>query len=176
MHTDDCYFLGYIVKPIGLEGKYQVKLDVSEPREYIELESVFVEIHKQLVPFFIADIELQPKGKAHFTFEDIESAQAARELVGKALYLPLDLLPTLEGNHFYFHEVEGFTCIDNKRGTIGKVDRVQEAPAQDLLVVMQGEKEILIPLLDDTIQQIDRSTKEIHVQTLDGLIDMYVGE
>jgi 16S rRNA processing protein RimM len=173
MQLDDCYFLGYIVKPIGLEGKFQVKLDVSEPREYTELESVFVELNKQLVPFFISDIELQPKGKAHITFEDIDK-ELARELKGKQLFLPLELLPELEGNQFYFHEVEGFRCIDTKLGELGEVIRVQESPAQDLLVVEQNGVEILIPILEDTIQNLNRPQREIHVMTPEGLVDMYL--
>lgn len=176
MLVDECYFLGYIVKPLGLEGKFQVKLDVSDPLEYIELESVFVEINKKLVPFFIEDIQLFEKGKAHVTFEDIDSPERARELGGKQLFLPLEILPELEGNHFYFHEVPGFTVIDKNYGEVGKVIRAQEAPAQDLLVVENGEKEILIPLMDDTIIELNRQTQTITIETVEGLIEMYLND
>lgn len=54
MTIDECYYLGYIVKAQGLKGTFRVKLDVSDPEEYKELESVFVEIDKLLVPFFFA--------------------------------------------------------------------------------------------------------------------------
>jgi 16S rRNA processing protein RimM len=174
MQLDDCYFLGYIVKPIGLTGKFQVKLDVSEPLEYTELESVFVEINKQLIPFFIESIELQPNSKAHVTFQDIDSPDLARDLGGKQLFLPLDILPELEGNHFYFHEIEGYQCIDNSFGKLGNVLKVQEAPAQDLLVVEHKGNEVLIPLLDNTVQSLNRTTREIIISTPEGLIDMYI--
>ena len=174
MTIDECYYLGYIVKAQGLKGTFRVKLDVSNPEEYKELESVFVEIDKLLVPFFLQSITILQKGQATIDVEDIDSQDEARQLVGKQLYLPLDVLPKLEGNHFYYHDIPGFLVIDKDFGEIGKVSKVQEAPAQDLLVVDCNGKEVLVPITDDSILKLDRTNKIIEVQTPAGLIDMYI--
>ena len=39
---------------------------------------------------------------------------------------------------------------------------------------MSDDKEVLIPLLKDTIQKVDRKKKELHVQSPDGLIELYL--
>jgi len=174
MNIDECYYLGYIVKAQGLKGGFRVKLDVSAPEEYRELESVFVEIDKLLVPFFLKSITLLQKGQANIQLEDIDSADEARQLVGKQLYLPLDILPELTGTHFYYHDVPGFTVIDKEHGELGKVVKVQEAPAQDLLVVDCKGKEVLVPITDDSILKLDRENKILEVETPFGLIDMYM--
>ncbi len=174
MQTDDCYYLGYIVKPKGLKGEFYVVLDVTDPQEYIGMESVFVEINKQLVPFFIEDIRPGHNNKVQIRFEGIDSPDDARELVGKSLYLPLEVLPKLTGNHFYYHEIPGYQIIDQKVGKLGPLKHVQESTAQDLLVVEHEKGEILIPLLDDTIVHLNRESKELTVSTPEGLIDMYL--
>lgn len=174
MQHDDCYYLGYIVKPHGLKGDFQIKLDVTEPLEYEQLESVFVEIDKELIPFFIDKIDIQAKNLARVHFEDIETTDRARQLVGKQLFLPLEILPELEGNHFYYHDIPGYTLIDKDFGEVGIIEKVQEAPAQDLFVVDCKGKEVLVPISDEAILNLDRDNKVITVQTPDGLIEMYL--
>ncbi|MFT6442940.1 MAG: 16S rRNA processing protein RimM [Salibacteraceae bacterium] len=173
MSHDDCYYLGYIVKPHGLKGAFQVSLDVSNPQEYTKMESVFVELDGQLVPFFISAISVQPNGKARIEIEDISSTDEARRLVGKQLFLPLEVLPKLTGNHFYYHEIEGYKLIDEEENEIGSITKIQDAPAQDLIVVQRNEKELLIPILENTIIKLNREEKSLKVKMLPGLLDLF---
>ena len=174
MNHDDCYYLGYVIRSRGLQGDFQVFLDVSDPSEYTKLESVFVEINKQLVPFFLSQIQLQPKGKANFRFEGISSPEMIQEITRCKLYLPLTRLPRLKGKHFYYHEVLGFDLIDEAFGPLGKIEKIQESTAQDLFVVSHKEAEVLIPILDNTVTHIDREKKTMIIQTPEGLIEMYL--
>lgn len=174
MSIDDCYYLGYIVKPHGFKGAFQASLDVSYPEEYIELESVFVELDGQLVPFFISNITIQNKGKARIEIEDVRSTEEAKRLVGKQLFLPLSNLPELSGDHFYYHEIPDFQLIDESDKEIGKIVKIQEAPAQDLIVVMHQEKEVLIPILEDTIIKLDKENKQLKIKLLPGLLELYL--
>lgn len=173
MTHNDCYYLGYIVKPHGLKGAFQVNLDVSVPEEYSKMESVFVELDGQLVPFFISSIVIQPNGKARIQIEDIDSTDEARKLVGKKLFLPLLLLPKLKGNHFYYHEIQGFELLDEMSNSVGIIKEIQDAPAQDLIVVTKNEKELLIPILEDTILNLDRAEKTLQVKILPGLLELF---
>jgi 16S rRNA processing protein RimM len=173
MRTDDCFNLGYIVRPQGLKGAFQIFLDVSDPNEYREMESVFVEIDKQLVPFFIERILIGAKGKATVHFEDINDPDQARSLAGKKLYLPLDVLPELEGNHFYYHEIEGFKLRDQNDDDLGTVVAVREAPAQDLIASAFKGREILIPLLDNTVIDLDRDNQTMKINCPEGLLSLF---
>lgn len=95
--------------------------------------------------------------KATVRFENINEADSLK-LIGKNLYLPLDLLPKLEGNKFYFHEIIGFKVIDNERGDIGEIESVIEYPAQPLFSINFKGKEILIPIIDSVIEKVDRES------------------
>ena len=111
--------------------------------------------------------------KAVVTFEDL-TPQEAQALAGHDLYLPLDLLPKLTGNQFYFHEVKGFRVIDAEKGDIGIIQSIIEYPAQPLFQIMKGDTEILIPVIDPVIKKVDREAKTIFIEAPNGLIDLYL--
>lgn len=172
MEIKDCFTLGKITKPFGLKGEVIFFLDVDEPTDYADLDSVFVDVKNQLVPYFIESIRINGN-KATVKFEDLTTEEAVA-LVGCDLYLPLDLLPKLTGKKFYFHEVINFTVVDSEKGDIGKIASVIDYPAQPLFQIMNNGTEILIPVIDQVIDAVDRDEQTIHITAPAGLIDMYM--
>ncbi len=171
MNKEECYYLGKITKPYGLKGEVILFLDVDSPEEYADLDSAFVEIKGNLIPYFF-QIQNINGDKATIAFEDI-SKEEALSLVGCELYLPLSNLPKLTGNQFYYHEVTGFRIVDSKHGDIGVLQSVLDYPAQPLFQIMKGETEILIPLIDQVIDKVDRAQKTIFITAPAGLIELY---
>lgn len=174
MQKEDCYYLGKITKPHGFKGNLILHLDTDEPELYETLESVFIERDGMLVPFFFEFVQLHTKGKLLVKFEDV-TAEEAEKLVNHDLYLPLETLPELEGNDFYFHEVIGFTIYDQTNTEVGVIKSINDSSAQALFEIEIDGKEILIPIVDDWILEVDRQNKALLVQIPDGLIELYLG-
>ncbi len=176
MRLDDCFELGHIQKPHGLKGEIGIYLDTDYPGDYTELGSVFVLEENGLVPFFIEYLQPTTDQRAIVKFEDIDSQDSARAFQGKKLYLPLDMLPPLDGNQFYFHEVVGFRVKDDSEGEIGTVLSVYSAGPQDLLAVEYQGHEVLIPIIDEIIMEVNREEELITVRLPEGLLDLYTEE
>ena len=107
-------------------------------------------------------------------FEDIASEEDADELIGREVYLPLNMLPKLEGNKFYYHEVVGFKAIDQEKGAFGIIEKVTDNGVQALFEISYNEATILVPLIDEFIVKVDRENQEILFNTAPGLIDLYL--
>jgi 16S rRNA processing protein RimM len=174
MLKKDCYLLGNVAKTRGFKGELVLFLDVTNPLEYEHLESVFVEINGMLTPFFIEQIKLQGNNRAHVFFEQVDSEAEAQKLTGKALYLPLSTLPELEGNEFYDHEIPGFEVIDQAHGAVGLVVQVIDLANNPLLQIDNKGIEILVPMRNGTVLQVDRTNKQLHIQAPPGLIELYL--
>jgi 16S rRNA processing protein RimM len=177
MHVDDCYQLGYIVKPHGLKGEVQVLIDSDDPQAYQNLESVFVQQGQQLVPFFIESISLKSQ-KAIVAFEDIHRVEEAAPLKGKKLFLPLAILPELEGDEFYLHELVGFQVVDasNDQG-LGEIKNVLEMGPQLTLVIEHlSGKELLLPYSEELKVKLDKEHGILHLAVAVGLVDLYLAE
>ena len=174
MQKKDCFFVGKIVKKYSFKGELLVKLDTDDPEQFTEMESVFVELHKNLVPFFIEQSSLHKSELLRVKFEDVNSEADADSLMGLPLSLPLDLLPKLEGNQFYYNEIIGFKAIDEAYGEVGVIEAVNDATAQHLFEINADGKLVLIPINDEIIKKVDRKAKTIFLKAPEGLIALYL--
>ncbi|RZS99747.1 ribosome maturation factor RimM [Aquimarina brevivitae] len=174
MKKEDCFYLGKVVSKFSFKGEVLVKLDTDEPESYVEMESVFIDYNDNLVPFFIEKSKLHKSDLLRVKFEDVDTEEDADDLLKADLYLPLTLLPALEGDKFYYHEVIGFTIKDLNYGTVGILKGINDSTAQALFEIDRDGKEILIPMNDEFIHKLDRTTKTIIVNTPEGLIDLYL--
>ena len=172
MKKVDCFYLGKIVKKYSFKGELILKLDTDEPEIYENLNAIFLDMGKTLVPYFIESSLFQKGNHMRIRFEDVYSEEDAEFLLKRDAYLPLNLLPKLKGNQFYFHEVTGFVLEDVNFGKVGIIASINDTSAQPLFVVTTDSTEILVPMVDDFIEQIDRVNKKIIVRTPEGLIDM----
>ena len=175
MTTEDCFYLGKIVKKYSFKGELLAKLDTDEPAIYENLDAIFIDLNNTLIPFFVQKSQLHKSDLLRLKFDDIDNEEDAEELLKSDLYLPLELLPKLEGDKFYFHEIINFQLVDENFGHVGIVTGVNDSTAQALFEVDREGIEILIPINDDFIKKIDRVNKNITVNTPEGLIELYLG-
>ena len=174
MKKDDCYQLGAVIKTHGLHGEVSILLDVDFPEDYQDLESVFLLQGGKLVPFFIDTIQVN-KGKALVHFEDVNSLDDATALVKSELYLPISSLPRLEKGKYYYHDLAGCEVFEEDQ-LIGIVKEVIDLNNNQLLSVNAEGKEVLIPMMDEIMVDVDVEERKISVKLPEGLLDLYLEE
>ncbi len=173
MKKEDFFYFGKIIKTHGIKGELSIRIDADQPALYARMKTLFIEMNAKLVPFFVKNVSIR-NDKAYVMLEDIDSVDKALTLTGKELYLPIEHLPRLRGNKFYFHEVKGFRLVDEVFGEIGPIAQVIEYPGQSVFQAFNSGKEVLIPVHDQFILKVDRRTKTINIKAPDGLIEMYM--
>ena len=169
----DYFYLGIITKPFGYKGQLFVYLDTDQPEKYRSLESVFIDIDGDLIPYMIENIQLRNGNTAVIAFANID-ADEAKSLIKSEFYLPLSMLPPLTGNNFYYHEVIGFTVVDKEKGNIGICQDFIDVSQQPIMQIDMNGKEVLIPAVDEFLKEVDRKRKIIHIEAPEGLIDIYL--
>jgi 16S rRNA processing protein RimM len=173
MRLDECFELGYIIRPNGTKGAVKALLDVDQPEYYKNLESVFVLQNEQLIPFFLESIQARGQ-KAVIKFEDIDSIEAAESLKGSSLHLPLQFLPPLDEGQFYYHDIISYTVVDKNEGALGKVVRVMTASHHDFLAMEYKSREVLIPITDEIVIGADHPNEVVNVVLHEGLLEIYL--
>ncbi len=173
MKHELCFQLGTIIKKVGHDGRVSIQLETDSPKRYTKVESVFLEIHGKLIPFFLESFQIQHDKLAHLKFEDIDTVEDAESLKGSDVFLPLELLPPLTGNKFYYYEVIGFEIKDQNSGNCaGTIESIFENGPNDLFVCSLEGNEVLIPISDDWIIEVDRDKRHILMNLPEGLVEV----
>lgn len=174
MRKEECFYLGKIVGKYSFKGELLIKLDSDEPEKHMDVESVFVECNKNLVPFFIEKSSLHKSELLRVRFEDVDNEEEANALLRCDVYLPLDQLPELNEDQFYYHEIIGFKVEDVNFGSVGILKGINDRSPQVLFEIDREGIEILVPLNDKFIHHLDKANKTIVLETPEGLIEMFL--
>ncbi|MEI5984018.1 MULTISPECIES: ribosome maturation factor RimM [Sphingobacterium] len=172
MNIDQCFYIGYISKTRGLKGEVQLFFEFEDYAD-LDLDVIFVEIDKKLVPYFVDQVKLHNNSTAYAWFEDVDHIDKAQPLVRKKIYLPNDKMPERDPDDFRYSDLIGYVVIDEKDGELGEILDVQEMPQQFIATVDMDGQEVLFPLNDDLIVGMDPEEEVIVVKLPEGLIDLY---
>jgi 16S rRNA processing protein RimM len=169
MNKKDCYSIGYISKTHGLKG--EVTAVFTEPIELDHLESLFIEINDNLVPYFIQSYS-DRGDKAFIKFQDINTPEQAAGLKGSLMFLGKTVRPSLKRGEFYNDEVVGFSVEDETEGMLGVLKQVIQSGPSRLLEIDCNGKEVLIPVNGPFIKSVNKSKKLIKVSLPEGFLSI----
>ena len=173
MNENNYYYLGKITRKFSFKGELIIFLDTDTPSDYYGLKKIFLKVDNSFIPYFISKISKYKNNSVRVKFEDVKNESQAIELINYEIFLPIEELPKLEGKKFYYHEVIGFKVIDDIQGEVGEITYINDQTPQHLFVVKSNGKEILIPINDDFILDLDRINKIINLKIPEGLLKIY---
>ena len=83
MRKEDCFYLGHISRKHGYKGEVIAVFDTDQKENYTALESVLLDIHGELIPFFIEEMAMNSKGHFILGLEDVVTDEDAEKLIGR---------------------------------------------------------------------------------------------
>ncbi|MBY0543585.1 MAG: ribosome maturation factor RimM [Sphingobacteriaceae bacterium] len=173
MKKEEAFYIGYITKTKGLKGEVQLYFEF-DAYENLDLDVVFADMNGKMVPFFVESHKLYPNSTGLFYFDDIDHIDKAQVLVKKKMYLPLTKMPERGEDDFTYNDLKGYIVSDETQGELGEILEVNEYPQQFVATVLYQEKEVLFPLNEDMIVEIDEEEKTLLVDLPEGLLDLYL--
>ncbi|MEN6438435.1 MAG: ribosome maturation factor RimM [Syntrophobacter sp.] len=102
-------------------------------------------------------------------FEEIADMDQALALAGKELFMPEDRLPALPEGEYYHYQLIGLAVQTSDGRGIGVLKAILETGSNDVYVVAEGGKELLIPAIEDVIREVDLENRKIVVDLPEGL-------
>jgi|SRR6185436_9578550 len=175
MKKEECFYLGKIIRTHGVKGDVMVYLDVDNPQQYKKLKSIFIEREEIITPFNISTVSIRDNiARIHIT--GVDDMTKAEEFLKCEVYLPLSKLPKLDKNKFYLHEIINFKVIDRTKGEIGIFEKIIDLPHQTVAQIKNGNKEILVPMIPEFIESVNREEKILYLDLPEGLVDLYLNQ
>ncbi len=170
--------LGFINKTHGFQGELSLAIDsdISLSLEQFKSSFLFIEIDGLPVPFFVETIR-EKSGGVLVKFETIDTELQAKKIVGKKV-LAEQMTEDKQDNDeepAWFHLL-GYSVTDKTYGNLGSILEIQELPMQFLAACQVKNKEILFPLHEEFILEIDDVKHTILIDLPEGLLDVYLNE
>lgn len=159
----------------GLKGAVVLKQIIDDTNWLQPGEALFIELKREsFIPFFVKEAKPAGAGEYLLLLDDIDSADDAKPLVNKTVYVKDEVLAAAEVDSPLLYI--GFNLVDKAKGGIGTIDDVMLIGGQWIARLEIEGKEVLVPLAEDMIIEVNRRNKYIRMQLPDGLIELYLGD
>lgn len=155
--------IGKIIKAHGLDGKVKVLSDSNLKNKIFQVgQTLIVRCQKLTINSY------QISGRYDIiSFKDYLSIDLIEEFLGENIYVDINNL-ALEKNEFLLNELIEAKVIENEE-KLGIVKDILIGKKDNFLVV-QGDKQFLIPIIDEYILSFNRQEHEIYTQNAVNLI------
>ena len=163
--------IGKIVATHGLNGKV-VFVHIANSKSWLKIGDVlFLELNKgSFIPFFVSSEKVVNDEEYLINLEDVDSVESAKKLVSKHVYIQDDRLKDAMKNSPLMWL--GFNIVDSTLGSIGTIEDVFQTGHQWLAKINYEGHEVLIPLIEPMILDINTRNKFIRMDLPEGLLNL----
>lgn len=180
IRPEEVFKIGHISRTHGVKGEVEIQF-TDDPFDRGELDYLVFEMDGIMVPFFFSEYRYKGGHNALFTFEDIDSEEKARRLVGISVYYPkaeaariaqeaaeegeemdLSSLRALTGYRVFAIDEEESSEDELATYDLGEIIHVDDSSMNTLITVVDDEdEERLLPLHTDFIVEIDPAERTL---------------
>ena len=167
IRDEEVYKIGVIGKTHGVKGELNFTFS-DDVFDRVNADYIILRIDGILVPFFIDEYRFRSDDRVLITLHDIDTAEKAQNLVGIEVFFPFALSDKPREDVICFNDLIGFTVEG-----LGTVTGIDDYTDNILLEVRTDEgKQILIPAVEEFVENVDYDKKIIKVQLPEGLLEL----
>lgn len=170
------YFnIGKLSAVYGTDGEFILKHSLGKRTALKDITAVFIEDRKNsFFPYFVQNARAKDTEHVYIKLEGIDTRESARNLLQKGIYLEEKDFKGLASSSAPL-SLLGFQVTDKVHGPLGAIEEIIEMPLQVLARVMYREKEMLLPINEQTLVKIDQKQQTVQLDLPEGLLDIYLG-
>lgn len=163
--------VGDITKTHGLKGEVKLRPAVTDP-------SLVQGVHRaRIVGDDGEPLEKELEkvrgqgGRWIVKFKDCKTIEEAQALVGRSLEIYDEDFKPLPDGEYYWFQIEGLQVFDEEGRYYGTVNEIIVTGSNDVYVVQDGDKELLLPMIDSVVKSIDLKENKLIFHIIEGLLE-----
>lgn len=164
--------VGKIINTHGLKGEVKIVTWTDSPDVFEDLEYVIIKSKKGDITLTIKGVKYQ-KNNIIVKFKELERIEDAEPLKNSVLYAPREMLGELPDGVYYIADLIGLEVFDDEGQKIGIIADVFSTGANDVYdIKREGQKNLLLPVIDDVVLDVDIEGGKVTVHIMEGLLDL----
>lgn len=165
----DLIEIGKAVKSKGLKGCIKAASFCESPELLLSLEEVFLGREIQHVTPFTVEKIVSRGNFFLLDLDGVENREASDVLIGCYIFAPSRALKKLPEGEYYWHDIIGLEVLTDDGLSLGRIETIVPTGSNDVYVCAGGEREVLLPAIDDVIKEIDVEKGTMVVTLIEGL-------
>ena len=161
--------IGRVIKARGLRGEIKVEPLSNVLDRFKFLHEITLELKNGENINFNIEYSRISGVNIILKLNGIDDRDAAEKLRSAYINVTLDNVAPLDNNSYYIFDLVGMGVFDSGNNKIGSVTRIEQYPANDVIVVEKETEEIIIPAIKEFIVGIDLKSKKLTVNLPEGL-------
>ncbi|MDE3089626.1 MAG: 16S rRNA processing protein RimM [Chloroflexota bacterium] len=160
--------IGRVLKPWSYRGELKIEILTEFPERFASLRQVFIGDDAKL--FSVERARLHGGKAALMKLKGIDSTPAAEKLRNQLVQVAVqDAVPLPQGK-LYLYQLIGLRVVTTDGQALGEIADVLDTGANDVYVVKDAAREILIPAIEEVVKEISLERGEIVIRLLPGLL------
>ena len=159
--------IAQVLKSNGTDGALIIGLQDFGPEDIDTQEPVFIYFDGLPVPFYFESFQEKGRNRALVRLTGVSSLKDAEELVGQGIFLQAD---ALDGEEEGFEALIGWMLLDKNREEIGEITDFEDIPGNPCLYVETSRGQIMIPLHEELILEVDEERQQLVMDVPAGLL------
>ena len=163
--------IGVVTGAHGMDGALRAAPETNNPDYYRDRRELFVDSERGLRRFGVKNWR-GGQGEWVLELEGLETRGAAEAMRGAELLLDDSALRPLAEDEYFQHDLVDCEVVTDAGQALGRVKAILEIGPQQILVVRDGKREHLLPMLDSVIEAVDLKARRIRVKPPPGLLEL----
>lgn len=171
---DDLRPMGKVIRPHGLKGLLKIVSYARSEQTFLRSGFVFLKSGSGEIEQFKVSSVRAHKNNVILGLDGLRALEDAERYRGAEIHISKDALghEHEEEGEYYWFELIGLKVYLNTGSFIGTIQAVLPAGSNDIYVVREGEREILVPATHEVIEEIDLEGKKMVIFPMEGLLEM----
>jgi 16S rRNA processing protein RimM len=163
--------VGDITKTHGLKGEVKLRPLVIDPSLVQGVRRARI-VGEGLDPVETMLEKVRGQGGRWIVkFKDYKTIEEAQTLVGQSLEIYGEDFQPLPDGEYYWFQIEGIRVFDEEDRYYGTVNEIIVTGSNDVYVVQDGDKELLLPMIDSVVKSIDLQENKLIFHIIEGLLE-----
>jgi 16S rRNA processing protein RimM len=154
--------MGRIAAPFGVRGWVRIQPETAAPGSLLAYKTWWIGNDGDWREAPVAEAKVHGSALAA-RLEGFQDRDAATMLRGKSIAVPRSQLPKARNDEYYWADLLGLRVVNAEGRELGTIAQILQTGANDVLVV-QGERERLVPFIADVIREVDTTAGVVRVE------------
>ncbi len=166
-------YIGKLARPHGVKGELRLHEGTGSAGSWKKSREIFVGASPEEAGSFML-LGVRTSGKwVIVSLDGVDDFDKAKRLQGQCVYVDRQWLGDPGEDYYYLDDLLGLRVFDMHGSDLGTIKDIFDNGAHEVYIIANALHEIMVPIVDGVVQEIDLDADRIVINPPEGLLDVY---